>query len=586
MQIAGGQLQAQGGQVNVVSVAGKGEVALDVSSAGSTPAASAGTILGPVQLTGGANLSAPVGGRVVVRSGSLDVNASSIVADTDVVPGGGIDLLASGAMSLENASISAKTTGPARGGSIHISAAALSMVGLASDESAPISVSTSSTGAGGDVALKVGSLDIVKDASVQAFTAPPLDSPTLATGAGGSIMVKATRAVRIDGSGSGFQTGLAAETRGTFSGPAGNVAVNAPRVDLISEGEITDLTKGSGNAGAITLHAHSLFIDGRNAPLLTGLQGRVGQGLGDIGASGTGGRIAVTARRIKMLDGGVITASTFGSGHGGTVDVSAASLRIAGSAASQFTGIFAQSFPVANLATPGGGGDIHVKAGNVLITGPAQMVAGMNGTAGISSQSLANGTAGSVAVKAHNVQVGGGGTVSVQAPLDSGQAGSLSIAAASNLVVRRGLITAQGETGGDIHLNAGRFIYLFHGTVTAFATDNGLRILLDPPAVVLDGASTINGRSGGRPVIVQIDGSLLESPDSPIQTNSGKVFPQVDLTSALLALRPNLGDANTRLAPTCGVNLGGDISSFVVTGRGSIAPEPDNWQPDWIWMLP
>jgi filamentous hemagglutinin family protein len=633
VQVTGGQLQAQGGQVAVVSVAGKGEVALDVSSSGSTPTASPGTVLGPVQLTGGANLSAPVGGRVVVRSGSLDVNASSIVADTDVVPGGGIDLLVTGAMSLENGLVSAQTTGPARGGSICISAATLSMIGVAEDESAPISVTTSSTGASGDVMLKVGSLNIGAEASVQAFTEPPADSPTLATGPGGSITVKATRQVRIDGTGAGIQTGLAAETRGAVSGPAGNITVTAPSVDLISEGEITDLTKGSGNAGAITLHAGTLFIDGRNATQLTGLQGRVGEGLGDIGAGGAGGRIEVTARRIKLVNGGVITASTFGSGQGGTIDVSASSLSIAGSAGSQFTGVFAQSFPVANLATPGGGGAIHVKAGNLAITGPAQMLAG------ISAQSLAGGAAGTVSVQAGNVQVGGGGTISVQAQggsagnlfVDSagnivirggsisaqgqtagtvtvqahnvqvgrdgeitvqapmvggGIAGTLTVIAASDLVVRHGEVSAVGETGGTIHLNAGRFIYLFHGEVTARATDNGLQLLLDPPAVVLDGRSTIDGRAGGRAVIVQIHGSLLQSLDSKILTNSGRVFPQVDLTSALIALQANLGDANTRLAPTCGASLGGDVSSFVVTGRGGIAPEPDDWQPDFILKGP
>jgi filamentous hemagglutinin family protein len=630
VHVNGGQLQALGGQVNVVSVAGKGEVALDVSSPGTTPAASPGTVLGPVQLIGGASLSAPVGGRVVVRSGSLDINASSIVADTDVVPGGGIDLLATGAMSLENSLVSAQTTGPARGGSIRMSAANLSMFGVAANESAPVSVTTRSTGASGDIVLSVGSLNIGAEASVQAFSEPPADSPTLATGAGGSITVNATRAVRIDGTGAGVQTGLAAETRGAVSGPAGNIMVTAPRVALISEGEITDLTKGSGDAGTITLHAGTLFIDGRNATQLTGLQGRVGEGLGDIGAGGNGGRIAVTARRISMVNGGVITASTFGSGKGGTVDVSASSLRITGSAGSQFTGVFAQSFPVANLATPGGGGDIHVKANALAIAGPAQMVAG------ISAQSLAGSAAGTVTVQADNVRVGSGGTISVQAPGGSagklsvdaagnivvrggsisaqgqtagrvsvrahnvqvgrdgaitveapmdpgGVAGTLSVTADRNLVVRHGTISAQGQTGGNIHLNAGRFIYLFHGVVTAQAAGNGLQILLDPPAVVLAGASTINGLSGGRPVVVQIDGALLQSIDSRILTNSGRIFPQVDLTGALIALQANLGDANSRLAPTCGANLGGDISSFVVTGKGGIAPEPAFWQPDWIW---
>src|SRR5207244_1647882 len=127
-------LVAVGGRVNLVSVAGSGEVAFDPASsdpATATPDTSAAGALGVVALTDGAALLAPTGGRVTVRAASLALGHATINTDTDVATGGGVDLLATGAATIADSGVSAATFGAADGGQIRITADTLTIRGLA-----------------------------------------------------------------------------------------------------------------------------------------------------------------------------------------------------------------------------------------------------------------------------------------------------------------------------------------------------------------------------------------------------------------------------------------------------------------------
>ncbi len=91
-------------------------------------------------------------------------------------------------------------------------------------------------------------------------------------------------------------------------------------------------------------------------------------------------------------------------------------------------------------------------------------------------------------------------------------------------------------------------------------------------------------------MIVKIQGDLLID-RSGILTNTPQIFPTFDIAGALLALHVDLTASIQPLPNVCAVGLGSqDVSSFVVTGRGGLAPEPSNWQPDTsdigpVWTL-
>jgi len=55
--------------------------------------------------------------------------------------------------------------------------------------------------------------------------------------------------------------------------------------------------------------------------------------------------------------------------------------------------------------------------------------------------------------------------------------------------------------------------------------------------------------------------------------------PEVDLSGVLVALPENLLSAETQLRPDCGVRLSGNVSSFIVLGRGGLPIEPGGFLP-------
>ena len=55
--------------------------------------------------------------------------------------------------------------------------------------------------------------------------------------------------------------------------------------------------------------------------------------------------------------------------------------------------------------------------------------------------------------------------------------------------------------------------------------------------------------------------------------------PNVDLSGSLVALPADLLDAESLLRPDCAVRLTGNISSFIVLGRGGLPLEPGGFVP-------
>jgi filamentous hemagglutinin family protein len=565
VQIVGGKLLAVGGTINLVAVASPGEVTLAnaTSAAGSNPPDVSGfATLGPVDLLSGSSLNATVGGRVVIRGAALQLSDSTIDTDTDVVQGGGVDVSVSGALTIDRGRISAETSGTSRGGDIDLTADSILINGLSVDGLAAVSTDTSASGTAGDISLHTGSFSITADGSVTAFT----DT----SGAGGNISLIASRQCRIDGTGSQFLTGLAVETLSlTDGGPAGNITVDSPRIDLIHQAEITSTTKGSGNGGVISVNTRDLFVDGQNAPTLTGLQARVGKGADDVGATGHGGQINLSAKNITLKNGADITATTFGPGHGGDIAVKSDRVTIVGSPASQFTGFFARSAPDQGNGGPGG---------NVALTAHALRIAG---NASVSALSSGGGSsAGSVKVNAGSIVLSRGAGITVQAEQGT-PGGQVTLNAANNLDIFDSTISAQAGGNGRIFIRAGDLVFARRATITARATGaGGGNITIDPTVVVLD-HSTIDGRSNQKKVPVRIaaDAILLRS-DSQILSQSISLPPEADIVGSLTLFAPPVF-GTPPLAPQCVAGSTGEaVSSFVITGRGGQPPEPGGWWPD------
>lgn len=579
VEVSGGaRLEARGGAVNVVSIASLGTVTLNATDPDALPQLNGFERLGRVELKGG-TLDGQFGGGVRVRAQDLTLERqqieagdfkSEILANTSRRPSRGIDIQLSGQFDVRQGSrLNADTVGPVRGGDISVRAGQISLrdpaIGddvIGSDVALDPVVAGTGTGVAGNITLDAKHISIRDGAR--------LNSQTFGSGRGGNITVNAGASLLIDSGAVNEITGINAATAKDSSGAGGHIVVTAPSLKLLSGGEITSVTKGAGLAGTIHVTTGQLVIDGYGTSTQNSNGLKQSQIAGRAGTSatptGSGSLVSIKADDLRLTNSGVISASTFGAGNGGDVEIHTGSLLAQGAQVIPFAGVFARS------ATDDG------------------------------SPATGFGRAGSITVHARgSIVLRDGGQISVFSEQTSAGAISLSAARSIELSDRRGgvmsaLIAARqtGEpvntristqalqgTSGDITLNTPGRIMLYNSFITARAGgDTGATIRIDPPVVALN-RSVIDGRAIKESVHVSIDPSalLIKSTDSLILSENTSLPPDLELSGALLRLPAGLFSADAELRDNCVRQFGGEASSFRVQGRGSAAHEPGGWAP-------
>lgn len=593
VRVTDAQIVTEGGRIRIVTSAGRSApsatsdgapdvVSIDPTSSSTTPSTGGSTALVNSRLL------ASNGGSIQIRSGDVTLQASSLSTQTRSAPGGFLDVGATGTMLIDHSSLSANTTGLGNSGGIAVAARDLILTGLSPNAIRSISAdsdvfdetlepfdATRRGGNGGNIAINVGSLSISAQAVVSALT------DNLARG--GDIQIAASRFVEIDGSRAQSKlTGIAAETVNSFAtGAGGNISITSPTIKIRSNGEITSTTKGLGPAGDITLNASDeLSISQHGFPGFTGIQSRVGLATDKSGASGTGGVISITAGKVSLVDGGVITATSFGQGPGGAVNLTAKSLNITGPDLGEFTGVYSRStFP-----TNGGkSGAVTLTLDNLLISGhsPGKTYTNpISPSVGVIASSIGDGDSGSLLLHVRNDIRLTGPTAQINVQANHANADKIDITT-RNLNLRSGAqINASAKlTGGQIQINAFS-LYALDSKITAAAGGDGTFITLNAGQVLLND-TLVDGRNGPRrtPVRVTIpqNSVFLRSTDSPILSNSISLPAETDVASSLASLDAALVDPSATLREQCALTLTERISTFIVVGRGGVPPQPGGW---------
>ena len=103
---------------------------------------------------------------------------------------------------------------------------------------------------------------------------------------------------------------------------------------------------------------------------------------------------------------------------------------------------------------------------------------------------------------------------------------------------------------------------------------------IDPQIVLLKN-SFIDATSNGAavPVVFGTGVPVLRS-DTTIKTQQLVLSPTVDLTGGLTPLPGGLLSPTAKLEPQCTLIVGGQFSSFIVTGREGQPPEPGGLLPE------
>jgi hypothetical protein len=148
--------------------------------------------------------------------------------------------------------------------------------------------------------------------------------------------------------------------------------------------------------------------------------------------------------------------------------------------------------------------------------------------------------------------------------------------------------------GGNITIAAPDLIYLWNSQLTAQADTtgggfgNGGNLTIEPGSfLILQDGSLISKSSFGNGGNISILADNFFQSTSVIDASApfglaGTVkvtAPEADLSGSLIGLPSNLLDAAAQLRPDCGVRLSGNLSSFVVLGRGGLPLQPGGFLP-------
>jgi filamentous hemagglutinin family protein len=577
----GGSVQSPQGQINVVSVKSAGEVPVDPGTLSVDEFNAAFPEQGQIRMQNAAQLNAggEGGGRIVIRGGSLMVDNSNIQSTTTgATDGKGIDVSVLNDLNLINGGqiTSLSPAGLGAGGNINVNAESIRLDGggLVDESFNPATQISTGTGElfvgggpakGGDIVIHTGSLEMVNSAQISSASFGP--------GNAGRIEITAS-SLRMDALLTTVAQISANTQQNDGGGNAGDIVIRTGTLEMVNGSSMLAASFGSGKAGIVDIGAHS----------------------------------------VNLNSGSIITAATFGAGDGGNVQVTADSVRFDGTdtlfgGPDFLTGIQAVT---TSSDFPGPGGSIHINArsfdldhnGSVFTTsygigpgGNIEVTAGnltlANGST-IRAAGLDVGPAGKVSVRSDkNIVLTGNSAVSTSAPGSSG--GDISVIAGSEIQLANSQITAQaGLDGGNISLTAPGMVYLLRSTVTGEADTtgsgfgNGGNLTISPGTfLILNDSSLISKSSFGNGGNIAILSDFFFQSASLIDASApfglpGTVSvsaPQVDLSGSLIGLPSNLLGAETQLRPDCGVRLAGDISSFIVLGRGGLPIQPGGFVP-------
>jgi filamentous hemagglutinin family protein len=446
----GGRLNALGGRIELGGLAATGIIGLETNGNILSLNFAPNSLLSNVTLANDARGSVRGlgGGSIVINANTFSAtNGGRLVAGTEGLGNGGdiivnanefriIAIGLSGAGSgLYNESL-AGASGNA--GNIFVNTGSFH-----ASEGASVGSFTSGSGKGGSINIQAESLSLSDGAR--------LIASTFGLGDAGNVTVTATDAVSFDGVGSNgiFSTAASTVSLGAV-GNGGDVNITSRSLSVTNGAGLTASTFGQGNAGNVNINARdTVSFDG------VGSDGGSSTAASRVasGAVGNGGSVNITTGSLSITNGAGLTASTFGQGDAGNVNINARDMVSFDGVGSN--GLASGAASQVELGAVGNSGNINITAGSFSVTKGAGLSAstfgqGDAGNVNINARDMvsfdgvgSNGFSSEVASRVESGAVGNGGNINI-----TGR--SLSVTNGAQLSVST---LGQGNTG-SITLNA------------------------------------------------------------------------------------------------------------------------------------
>ncbi|MCG8365288.1 MAG: S-layer family protein [Pseudanabaenales cyanobacterium] len=419
-------------------------------------------------------------------------------------------------------------------------------------------VAPGATGNGGDVIIATERLRISDGAQIFAIT--------VGSGDAGALTVRANQVELMGVSPGGAPSGLFTNVERGAAGDGGDLVVVTERLRITDGAQIGAITRGAGDAGALSIRATEVELMGGAVSGPSGLFTTVVSG-----ASGAGGDLTIDTARLRVTEGAQAATSTIGGGDAGDLVVRASeSVDLIGVSAGGRSGLFSSA-----LVGTGDGGNLTVVTDQLGVRDGA--------TISVSNFSSRN----------------------PSTPPGQGGAGDLTIKADSILLDNEGILTAEAAVGdrGNIDLQSDTAVVLRRGsaiTTNARGTATGGNIIIDTDILIALENSDITANAaqsfGGRVIVnaQSIFGAEFReqlTPESDITASSalGAEFsgivelntPDVDPSRGLTELPENLTDSGAQIAAVCTTT---GQNEFTITGRGGLPQAPDETLRDWtVW---
>ena len=413
-------------------------------------------------------------------------------------------------------------------------------------ENGNLALSALSSGSTGNLRIETGTLKIENTNGIGAFSS--------GSGSAGSIFIQAKNAFEvINGQ---IITGALLESKSRS-----DITIDTKRFNLTNGAALVTNTFGAADAGNIVIRAsESASMSG------------VSPSNSLYANTEPGGNVSINANTIDITNGGQILTSTSSSGQAGNITLNAKNVNLAGidstyaqrlnefgrpivTSISEASGLYANT----TGESSGKGGTIRVNAERLNIRDRAS----------ISVDSRGSGVAGDINVNSQSARLSGANIVAETASQDGG---NINIENTDLLLLRRGSLisatAAEGGNGGNIKINA--------QAIVAVPKENS-RIRAN---AVRGNGGNININTLG---IFGIKTSPFPLEESDITASSqlgvqGQISitqPDVDPTQGIIELPNEVVDASNQIGQTCprGSNAK-PLGEFVVTGRGSLPPNP------------
>ena len=188
-------------------------------------------------------------------------------------------------------------------------------------------VATPASGNSGGITITTGNLSISNGGEVNASTA--------GQGNAGAIDITASDTITVDGERSdGNPSSILNAIASVASGNSEGINITTSNLVLTNGGMVNASTVGQGNAGLINIFAdNNIIIDGDTSNQITSTI----LSIVTSEASGNSEGINITTSNLTLVDGGLISASSFGEGNAGQLTVQADSLNIENSSIEALT---------------------------------------------------------------------------------------------------------------------------------------------------------------------------------------------------------------------------------------------------------